>query len=426
MFTDSRFNGGLSEWDVSSVTDMSNMFTDSRFNGGLSDWDVSSVTNMAYMFEDSSFKGDISEWDVSSVTDMSNMFTDSRFNGDISEWDVSSVTDMSNMFTDSRFNGDLSDWDVSSATNISYMFRGSSFNGDLSDWDVSSVISMAGMFDYSVFNGDISEWDVSSATNISYMFRGSPFNGDISEWDVSSVTDMGYMFTSSLFNGDISDWDVSSVTDMTVMFTSSHFNGNLGNWYITLDNTSVTEIPQTVGSITPQNELLTSQGVTYGIGSGGDSEHFDINDNSLILTTTPDVNPAIVHITSTGDFGTSNSRIFEITFSSEVADTTAPTVVLNPREVTGLTLENAQYGVLVVSWDEPTEAPKKYRVSWAKVGEPYLPKNDPTGNMFLRGTSHTITDLEADEKYKVKVRSMYGGGHGNGPWISTFTIATIK
>ena len=103
-----------------------------------------------------------------------------------------------------------------------------------------------------------------------------------------------------------------------------------------------------------------------------------------------------------------------------------PIVVSNPRKVTGLTLENAQYGVLVVSWDEPTEAPKKYRVSWAKVGEPYLPKNDPTGNMFLRGTSHTITDLEAGEKYKVKVRSIYDDGGGRGPWISTFTIAVIK
>jgi surface protein len=46
-----------------------------------------------------SFNGDLSSWDVSSVTDMSHMFNSAFiFNGDISSWDVSSVTDMEDMF----------------------------------------------------------------------------------------------------------------------------------------------------------------------------------------------------------------------------------------------------------------------------------------------------------------------------------------
>ena len=44
------------------------------------------------------FKGDISSWNVSNVTNMSNMFLMSEFNGDISKWDVSSVTNMESMF----------------------------------------------------------------------------------------------------------------------------------------------------------------------------------------------------------------------------------------------------------------------------------------------------------------------------------------
>ena len=70
------------------------------FNGDISEWDVSGVTDMSLMFANAgSFNGDISSWDVSGVTDMSEMFgyADS-FNGDISEWDVSGVTDMSGMF----------------------------------------------------------------------------------------------------------------------------------------------------------------------------------------------------------------------------------------------------------------------------------------------------------------------------------------
>ena len=85
------FNGNISDWDVSGVTDMTGMFSGaSNFNKDISDWDVSSVENMSFMFHNaSSFNGDISKWDVSKVKNMSFMFHNaSSFNGDISQWDV--------------------------------------------------------------------------------------------------------------------------------------------------------------------------------------------------------------------------------------------------------------------------------------------------------------------------------------------------
>ena len=99
------------------------------------------------------FNGDISEWDVSSVTDMSRMFAgvnDYAFNQDISNWNTSSVTNMGGMFYSSKsFNQDISSWDTSSVTNMHTMFyRAESFNQDISNWNVSSVTSMEDMFDY--------------------------------------------------------------------------------------------------------------------------------------------------------------------------------------------------------------------------------------------------------------------------------------
>ena len=45
--------------------------------------------------------GDINTWDVSGITDFSDLFKDkNNFNSDISNWDVSNGTDFSNMFSE--------------------------------------------------------------------------------------------------------------------------------------------------------------------------------------------------------------------------------------------------------------------------------------------------------------------------------------
>jgi len=241
------FNQDIGKWDVSNVTNMEGMFTSAEsFNQDIGQWDVSNVTYMRRMFISAeSFNQDIGEWNVSNVTDMYGMFYNAAsFNQDIGKWDVSNVTKMSGMFYNAEsFNQDIGKWDVSKVTDMSNMFHGTvSFNQDIGKWDVSNVITMEIMFyNTESFNQDIGKWDMSNVTNMSRMFNAAPsFNQDIGRWDVSKVTTMKSMFShAESFNQDIGKWDVSKVTDMRKMFKKAEsFNQDISKW----DASNVTDM----------------------------------------------------------------------------------------------------------------------------------------------------------------------------------------
>ena len=152
----------------------------------FNDIDVSNIDSFCNdkgkgIFEETKFKYiDISDWDVSSVTNMLSMFykcNTLKSVGDISYWNVSNVTNMAYMFTDCvNFNQNISRWNVSRVTDMSYMFYGCvNFNQNISSWDVSKVKDMCAMFKFcKSFNQDISNWDVSKVRQHVCTFEGCP------------------------------------------------------------------------------------------------------------------------------------------------------------------------------------------------------------------------------------------------------------
>jgi surface protein len=87
------FNQTIESWDLSNVTNMSNMFYGSSFNNIINLWNVSNVKNMNGMFQNNSqFDKDIGSWNTSTVTSMESMFQNaSLFNQYIGGWNVSNV-----------------------------------------------------------------------------------------------------------------------------------------------------------------------------------------------------------------------------------------------------------------------------------------------------------------------------------------------
>ena len=240
-----KFNGDISNWDVSRVNTFDGMFNNAqKFNQNIGNWNVSNVINMSAMFQNAIlFNQNIGNWNVANVTNMNAMFNNANvFARDISGWNVGNVTTMSSMFQNAdAFNLDISGWDVSKVTNMSSMFYANNvFNQDVSNWDVSSVTNMSGMFrQMPLFNAPLN-WGTKTGnvTNMQDMFRESPlFNQDIDGWDVSKVTTTNLMFyKTNSFNQSLNSWNVGNLINPSQMFQEcTSFNGNISNWVFTTD-----------------------------------------------------------------------------------------------------------------------------------------------------------------------------------------------
>ena len=149
-----KFNGSISHWDVSHVTDLSSTFSDAyEFNQSLNGWDTSNVTKMFGTFNFAfKFNGAIDQWNTASVTDMRWMFRYAQvFNQPCPrrrQGNTSNVTDFDSMFEGTEvqpITGHLEH--RLAATDMNRMFNGATdFNGELTNFDTSDVTDLTYMF----------------------------------------------------------------------------------------------------------------------------------------------------------------------------------------------------------------------------------------------------------------------------------------
>ena len=196
--------------------------------------------------------GDVSIWDVSKITDMSNLFRDNTtFNENIEEWDISTVTNMNSMFEGAslfeyslktwsfRINPELTTEDMfKGATKLRETYRNLIDNPeiDFESWNYYFLEHFTSKLQLQTMIGLWIAPEDYPRDDIIYEY------GPIEKWDVSQITDMSNLLNLvyegmeknafESFNEDISEWDVSNVTDMTSMFEGAEsFNQNLRPWW---------------------------------------------------------------------------------------------------------------------------------------------------------------------------------------------------
>ena len=263
---------GIGRWDVSHVTDFSEVFSVKRnknvirMNEDLSGWNTGQAEKMDSMFLGAqSFRGKgVSGWDVAKVKSMAGMFEScTSFDQNLSTWNTSLVENFSFMFARSSFAGrGISEWTTVSAVNMSYaFFELPKMDSDFSKWDTSRVVDLSFMVrrlhlislvlhnlltlislqfnECSSFTGKgLENFDTSRVENMAQMFEQCPkFEGDmIGNWNTSLVKNMKSL---ARVNGTIEcpctrDFLQSSTNCLLSFFTTqfdrSGFNSDLSKW----------------------------------------------------------------------------------------------------------------------------------------------------------------------------------------------------
>jgi surface protein len=275
----------LAHWDVSNVTDISNLFMgiqtaanysaanlDSIYNGWsalptLSLNEAISFGTIQYTAAGQAGKDILTNTYGWSITDGGRAF---QFTADVSiagtsgigffqlplvsdgntinaivDWGdgtTSAVTAFNDVDTLHDYNATTGAAGIKTIT-ISGLFSGWQFaNGgdrlkmlNVSSWGPLNISVDQGF--YGCTNLTCSATDAPTITTTSlflYFARCTNFNGAIGNWNVSNVTNIGSMFNNATnFNQNIGSWNVSNVTNMIGTFVNTTaFNQNIGSWNV--------------------------------------------------------------------------------------------------------------------------------------------------------------------------------------------------
>ena len=207
----------------------------SIFNGDISLWDTSSVTNMESMFRNAiAFAREIAVWEGFAASSSQ----DGIFLGAVEFYANFKCKDETILSSCKQQRSKTLVTDVTFEFAITKCLEEAPISGDcqiygksttsfdiMSNWDTSLVTNMGSAFENKVeFNGDISRWDTSNVVFMDKLFlNAASFNKPLTFWSATKVLTMERMFEgASAFDRDVTFLVTSSDTNMDGMFTNAN------------------------------------------------------------------------------------------------------------------------------------------------------------------------------------------------------------
>ena len=221
-----NLNGGnvdLSNWNVSNVTSIGEFIIsyNRNLNVDLSGWVINA--NVAFgRLVSRCLELNVTNWDVSNVTNFSNMLNESNNLKEIAgldTWNVSNGVNFTSMFRrvyDLTSLGDLTSWQFAPNANLNAMFFANVVDNDLDQTSRNSILNL----------------DVSNAINMNSMFSYTNTSWlNLSNWDVSGVS----YFVSFLHNSTLTtqNYDATLIS-WAAQSLQSNANITFGNSQYTL------------------------------------------------------------------------------------------------------------------------------------------------------------------------------------------------
>ena len=250
--------------------------TSSAVYGTIDTWLFDSgLTSFNGLFEDYTLLSDSAlteislNWDVSNITDFTDMFKGNHKYGIGAVLAINSAWGTSNPTNWSQTNAQLKTAPFETRAQLMAAISGlpngaaqpyptsAAVYGTIDTWlfdpGLTSFRSIFSAKDISTWPS-ISNWDVQNVTDMKSMFEGASGLDQhaITGWDVANVEDMSSMFRNcTSFDQNITSWDVSMVEDMSSMFEGctdipDGLRQNIQNW--------------TVGNVDYFNDMFKNSG----------------------------------------------------------------------------------------------------------------------------------------------------------------------
>ena len=480
MFRDaSSFNGDISGWDVSAVTNTAGMFyRATAFNGDISSWDVSSATAMNKMFHQAgSFAQNLGSWyitlDDTAISSANETLAISAQNAYLDGQNPAySVADARFAVAGGALAINPDQAPQPGSYNVTIASAGGFGTGNSRVVEITVDLEQAVRSTQTVepaanhTGRDVPanrpptaragpDQTVTEGSTVTFSGMASDPDGDALSylWAHDSQTSISLDNPATL-SASFTAPQVASNTTITFTLTATDEHNATATDSLRVTVTDAANRPPTARA-GPDQTVTEGDTVTLS-GTASDPDPEDTltygwsHDGALAITFDDPSSPSTAFeapqvasnttvtltLTATDGHNATATDSVAVTITDIPPDdpqdppaepTPATTAVLEaptplgPRDIGRITLASSTPGTIQATWEAPGEQPRDYRISWARVGEPFKTWTDLSGNAFPTEPSQTITDLEEGETYKVKVRARYDGS-GPGDWSGVVTV----